>query len=74
MLLQLVGKRYPSKAFRTLTRKSGKKKKKKEEEEEMMTKRKRKKKKTYSLQRQHTWEHKALPGSNSILSRFSYFG
>ena len=73
-----MGKRYHSKAFRTLKRKSEKRKRKKKEEKEekkekKTKKRRRKKKKAYSLQRQPTWEHKALSGSNSILSRFSYF-
>ena len=49
--LQLVGKRYPLKAVRTL-----KKKKKKVEEEE-----------NYSLRTEHTLEHKALSGTDSIL-------
>ena len=49
--LQLVGKRYPLKAVRTLKRK-----KKEVEEEE-----------NYSLQTEPTWEQKALSGTDSVL-------
>ena len=51
VLLQLVGKRHPLRAVRTL------KKKKREEEEED---------EYHSLQREPAWEHKALSGSASV--------
>ena len=59
--LQLVGKRYPLKAVRTLEKKKKKKKKKKKGEKEV------EKEENYFLQTEPTWEHKALSGTDSFL-------